>query len=100
MIWWNHSTPVSLTDSKVYQFPAEIQTLLESCFVASFPNGVCPIFVNEIGSSITLESEYELWTFEFLLNCPICFLVVSVSFCKLILLSGHVLNPDLAHILE
>ena len=46
----------------------KILTILESCLVTSFPDEFDPISVSEIASSITLESEFELWDYEFPMN--------------------------------
>ena len=53
-------------------FCARLLKILESCLVASFLDEIDPISVSEIASSITLESDDELWTHEFPTNCPIC----------------------------
>ena len=44
---------------------SRILTILESCFVASLPDGVDPISVSEIAPSITSEFEVELWPSDF-----------------------------------
>ena len=72
-LWFNHfSFCVSLNGSNVQGFMAKNLTILESRLVASFPDEADPIFVTEIDSSITLESEFELWTFGVPMNCPFC----------------------------
>ena len=66
------SPPVSLNGSRVQQFAARILTILKPGFVASIPDEVDQISVSEIASSITLESDYELCTCEFLMKCSTC----------------------------
>ena len=48
--WWSHFS--STNGSKAQKFVARILTILESCFVVSFPDEVGPISVREIASSI------------------------------------------------
>ena len=66
------SLPVSLIGSKVQLFVARILTILEFCFVASFPDEVHPISVSAIACSISLDCDCELGTWDFSMNYPVC----------------------------
>ena len=87
--WWNHlSSCVPLNDSKEQQLAAMILTILKSCFVASFPDEVDPISVSEICFSIMLESDFELLSNEFPMNCTICLSLSRECSCRTSLLTN------------
>ena len=71
LLWNLFPSCVSLNGSKAQQFVARVLTILESCFVASFPDEGDPIrqwncFLNHFGIWI--------WALDFWIckNCPIC----------------------------
>ena len=55
-------------------------TTMEFCFVASYPDEVETISVSETASTIFVESDCKLWTYDCPMNCPL-----SLSFSRMLM---------------
>ena len=66
------SSSVSSDSTNIQKSDARNLTVLKSCFAASLPDMINPIFVSENISSILQERKSQLRTHQFPMNCSIC----------------------------